>query len=251
MIYAVVNSKGGVAKSTTTANTGAALAAMGEKVLLIDLDPQASLTYGLGYQAHDLKETIYNALLGEKFTPIHRGEFDLIPSNLRLAEAEFRLFGRPGRELLLKKALKGVTEKYDFVLIDCPPSLGLLTTNALTCVDGGLVIPIQTEFLALQGLSALDYIQAEIKELLNPDLKIFGVLATRFDARKILNKDVLTAIQGDFKEAVFDTVIRDNVSLAESPAAGKTIFEYAPHSNGAEDYRCLAKEFLTRAKNGK
>ncbi len=249
-ILAIANSKGGVAKSTTAANTGAALVDYGRSVLLIDLDPQASLTFSLGFQAHKLTETVYNLLKGDgEGGLIKRGSLDLIPANLALSEAEFELAGQPGREYLLAEAINDMESKYEYILIDCPPSLGLLTINALTAASG-LIVPLQTEYLALQGIASLFKIYKLVKKRLNKKLEIFGVVATRHDRRKNLNREVLEAIKVQFEEKLFQTVIRENVALAEAPAAGRTIFEHAPNSYGAADYRSLAKEIVERVKNG-
>lgn len=249
MILAVVNSKGGVAKSTTAANTGAALAAMGYKILLIDIDPQASLTYSLGIAAHELKTTIYDALKGDPAELVTTKGVNILPASLELSEAEFQLSGLPGREFLLKDALEPIAEKFDFVFIDCPPSLGLLTINALVAASG-LLIPLQVEYLALMGIATLTRTQDTVKRRLNKRLEVFGVLPTRYDGRKTLNRDILEAIKNRFGEKVFSTVIRENIALAEAPATGQTIFEYNPKSTGAEDYANLAKEIIERAAHG-
>ncbi|MCB0266201.1 MAG: ParA family protein [Calditrichaeota bacterium] len=249
MILAVVNSKGGVAKSTTAANTGAALAAMGYKTLLVDLDPQASLTYSLGIAAHELKTTIYDALKGEPAELVTTKGVNILPANLELSEAEFQLSGLPGREFLLKDAIEPIAEKFDFVFIDCPPSLGLLTINALVAASG-LLIPLQVEYLALMGIATLTRTQNTVKRRLNKRLEVFGVLPTRYDGRKTLNRDILEAIKNRFGVKVFSTVIRENIALAEAPATGQTIFEYSPKSTGAEDYTNIAKEIIERAAHG-
>ena len=172
-----------MAKSTTAANTGAALAAMGYKTLLVDLDPQASLTYSLGIAAHELKTTIYDALKGEPAELVTTKGVNILPANLELSEAEFQLSGLPGREFLLKDAIEPIAEKFDFVFIDCPPSLGLLTINALVAASG-LLIPLQVEYLALMGIATLTRTQNTVKRRLNKRLEVFGVLPTRYDGRK-------------------------------------------------------------------
>lgn len=238
-----------MAKSTTAANTGAALAAMGYKTLLVDLDPQASLTYSLGIAAHELKTTIYDALKGEPAELVTTKGVNILPANLELSEAEFQLSGLPGREFLLKDAIEPIAEKFDFVFIDCPPSLGLLTINALVAASG-LLIPLQVEYLALMGIATLTRTQNTVKRRLNKRLEVFGVLPTRYDGRKTLNRDILKAIKNRFGVKVFSTVIRENIALAEAPATGQTIFEYSPKSTGAEDYTNLAKEIIERAAHG-
>lgn len=238
-----------MAKSTTAANTGAALAAMGYKTLLVDLDPQASLTYSLGIAAHELKTTIYDALKGEPAELVTTKGVNILPANLELSEAEFQLSGLPGREFLLKDAIEPIAEKFDFVFIDCPPSLGLLTINALVAASG-LLIPLQVEYLALMGIATLTRTQNTVKRRLNKRLEVFGVLPTRYDGRKTLNRDILEAIKNRFGVKVFSTVIRENIALAEAPATGQTIFEYSPKSTGAEDYTNIAKEIIERAAHG-
>lgn len=253
-IIAVANHKGGVGKTTTTVNLSAALAKLGKKVLLIDIDPGAHATYSLGILAHKRERTVYHLLKGQvSFEEVlveivlEKESLDLVPSSLRLAEAEVELSGLPGRELLLKEALDHVLH-YDFIFIDCPPSLGILTLNALVTASE-IFIPLQTEYLALQGLGKLLEMIDVVRSRLNPKLDITGIIGTRFDRRKILNREVVEKLKGYFKDKVFDVLVRENISLAESPSYGLTIFEYYPHSHGAEDYMSLAKEILDREKN--
>jgi chromosome partitioning protein len=252
-IVAIANQKGGVGKTTTAINLSAALTRHGKKVLLIDIDPGSHATYGLGILAHKLEKTVYNLLKGD--TPIDEViieiliedlSMDFVPSSLELAEAEMILFNTPGREYLLSNALSSV-KKYDFILIDCPPSLGLLTLNSLVAAKE-VFIPLQTEFLALQGLSKLLDSIAIVKERLNPELELMGVCATRFDGRKILNREVVEKIKTYFGDKAYSLPIRENISLAESPSHGLTIFEYSPSSYGAEDYMTLAKDILERSE---
>jgi chromosome partitioning protein len=255
-IVAIVNHKGGVGKTTTTINLGTALAKLKKKVLLIDMDPGAHATYGLGILAHRRERTVYDLMRGR--APVEeikveialdREGLDLVPASIELAEAEVQLSGLPGREFLLKEALSEV-EVYDYILIDCPPSLAVLTLNAMVAAKE-VFIPLQTEYLALQGLGKLLETIKIVKHRLNRDLKITGVLATRYDKRKILNREVVNRIKEHFGDKVFDVLIRENISLAESPSHGLTIFEYFPGSYGAEDYMALAKEVLNRGKNGR
>lgn len=247
-IIALANQKGGVAKTTSTINIGAGLEQLGKKVLLVDLDPQAHLTYSLGLEAHSIGKTVYELLKGDCTLEEgiqKRGGLKVIPANLNLSGAEIELSGMAGREFLLREALQGLLD-LDFVLIDCPPSLGLLTLNGLTAANE-VFIPLQTEFLALQGMSKLLQTVEVIQKRLNRDLKITGILATRYDSRRKLNKEVVGKIREYFgKEKLFATIIRENVSLAEAPSFGKSIFEYKPDSNGASDYLDLCKEILQR-----
>jgi len=248
-IIALANQKGGVGKTTSVINIGAGLNKLKQKVLFIDLDPQGHLTYSLGIEAHELKQTIYDLLKGETTLEeivISRTGLKLIPSNLSLSRADIEFSGIAGRELLLKEALKN-TRGFDFILIDCPPSLGLLTLNAFVAAQE-VFIPLQTEYLALQGVSSLLETIEIVRKRLNNDLEITGIIGTRFDRRKRLNKEVVEKIKGYFGGKLFKTLIRDNIALAEAPSYGKTIFEYAPKSYGAEDYLELCREIIKRSK---
>ena len=255
-IIAIVNHKGGVGKTTTTINLGTALAKLKKKVLLIDMDPGAHATYGLGILAHRRERTVYDLMRGRAPVDeikveiaLDQEHLDLVPASIDLAEAEVQLSGLPGREFLLKEALNEVCY-YDYIFIDCPPSLAVLTLNAMVAAKE-VFIPLQTEYLAMQGLGKLLETVKIVKHRLNRDLKITGVLATRYDKRKILNREVVNRIKEHFGDKVFDVQIRENISLAESPSHGLTIFEYFPGSYGAEDYMALAKEVLNRGKNGR
>tara|TARA_R110002096_G_scaffold28336_25_gene86016 strand:- start:2125 stop:2880 length:756 start_codon:yes stop_codon:yes gene_type:complete len=248
-IIALTNQKGGVGKTTSTINLGAGLAKLGKKVLLIDLDPQANLTYSLKMHSNRMEKTIYHGLKGEaslKEILIKHNGFDFIPSSLELSGAEMELANEPAREGLLKNLLTQLkADEYDYVLIDCPPNLGLLTLNAFTAVTE-IFIVLQSEYLALHGLSKLLDLIRIVQQRLNKQLEVGGIICTMYDNRKNLNKEVVGHIKDYFGKKVFKTIIRDNVALAEAPSHHKTIFEYDGGSAGAQDYFALAKEI----KNG-
>ena len=244
-IISLLNHKGGVGKTTSAINIGAALVELKRKVLLIDLDPQANLTLSLGIPRQ--RYTIYEAMRGEsELVPFTVKEgFDVVISTLDLSGAEMELINEAGREFILRELFEPIQDEYDFIIIDCPPSLGLLTLNALTS-SHYVYIPLQTEFLALQGLAKIKQVIDKVRFRLNKKLQIGGVIATMYDSRKILNRDVVETIKKYFGEKVFDTLIRDNVALAEAPAQRKDIFEYSKNSYGAKDYLSLSKEILER-----
>lgn len=244
-IISLLNHKGGVGKTTSAINIGAGLVELGQKVLLIDLDPQANLTLSLGIPRQ--KISIYESIRGEsELVPYTVKEgMDVITSSLDLSGAEMELINEAGREYILQELFQPVLEEYDYIIIDCPPSLGLLTLNALTTSDY-VMIPLQTEFLALQGLTKIKQVIDKVRFRLNKKLQIGGVIATMYDARKVLNRDVVATIQKYFGEKVFKTLIRDNVTLAEAPAQRKDIFAYSKSSNGAKDYLALCKEIMQR-----
>lgn len=248
-IIALINQKGGVGKTTSTVNIGAGLQKAGKKVLLVDLDPQAHLTYSLGIEAHELENTVYELLKSEtRFDQVvvDREGIDVIPASLDLSGAEIELSGIPGRELLLKEGLESATA-YDYVLLDCAPSLGLLTVNALTTAHE-VFIPLHTEFLPLQGMSKLLQTIDIVKKRLNRNIQVTGIIATRFDGRKNLHREVIEKVRNfqDFDQKLFKTFIRENVALAEAPSFGKTIFEHKPDSHGSDDYLNLCQEILNR-----
>ncbi len=245
IVISLMNHKGGVGKTTSTVNIGAGLVELGKKVLLIDFDPQANLTISLGIPRQ--KVTIYESMRGEaELQPFTVKEnMDVITSTLDLSGAELELINEAGREFILRELLEPLREEYDYILIDCPPSLGLLTLNALTSSDM-VFIPLQTEFLAMQGLAKIKQVIDKVRFRLNSKLQIGGVIATMYDSRKVLNRDVVETIQKYFGEKVFKTLIRDNVSLAEAPAQRQDIFEYSKNSFGAEDYLSLCKEIVER-----
>jgi chromosome partitioning protein len=249
-IITISNHKGGVGKTTSTINIGAGLTKLGKKVLLIDLDPQANLSQSLGLI--DQKNNIYGAIRGEyKLQPIeiYKG-LEVIPSTLDLSGAEIEMSGEAGREYILKELIEPIRASYDYILIDSPPSLGLLTLNALTSSDE-VIIPLQAQYLALQGLTKLLEVVDKITRRLNKKLKVGGVIVTQYDSRKVLNRDVVTSIEAHFKEEVFKTKIRDNIALAEAPAQRLDIFRYQPKSYGAEDYFSLCKEIEKHCKQSK
>ncbi|HXG61525.1 MAG TPA: AAA family ATPase [Planctomycetota bacterium] len=238
---ALVNQKGGVGKTTTAVNLSAALARLDRRVLLIDFDPQANATVSLGVPPHQQKSTSYALLTGAPPDPVRLSDrLHLVPSNIELAGAEMELASEIGRETVLRNALSGLSG-YDFVILDCSPSLGLLSVNALTFVQE-VMIPLQCEFLALHGISLLLRTIELVKKRLNPALEITGVIACMYDARKSLARETVQEIENYFKDKVFRSRIRTNVRLAEAPSHGKSIFDYAPESYGAEDYLALARE---------
>lgn len=242
-IISISNHKGGVGKTTSTVNIGAGLAVAGKKVLLIDLDPQANLTQCVGLQ--EVEQSIYGALRGDYELPIYSvtDNLDLVPSHLDLASIEIELSTKIARETVLKKLLEKVKTNYDYILIDCPPSLGLITINAFVA-SNSVYIPLQAQFLALHGLNKLTDIIKLVQDNLNPSLVIGGVFITHYDSRKILNRDIVESVKDYFTGQVFKTMIRDNVALAEAPAQGLDIFRYNPQSNGAKDYQNLVNEIL-------
>lgn len=244
-IIAVANNKGGVGKSTTTANLGAALAMKGKRVLVIDTDPQANLTAALlDIDEKPIEVSIYDAMSGGTPLPIHNvsTNLDIVPADIALAAAEIDLVSRRAREFVLKKLLSPVVGNYDFVLIDCAPSLGLITLNALSMADS-VLIPLTGEALPMRGLAMLDNYISDVVADLNPALHVGGVVVTRFNNRK-LNTVVLSTIAERYGDKVLKSRIRENISIAEAPLAHCSIFEYAPDSNGAADYMALATEIL-------
>ena len=245
-ILAVVNQKGGVGKTTTTFNLGVALHRLGRRVLLVDLDPQAALTASAGIPVAQLTASIYQALLDDSVDPltlIHQtpSGVDVLPATIDLAAAEIELVNLTLRELVLKDVLAKVRDRYDHVLIDCPPSLGLLTVNALAAADR-VMIPLQCEFLATRGLTLLLRTLSKIQGRLNRDLKVAGVLPTIYDGRTTHAREVLNELRTNFPGQVFDVIIKDTVRLKESPAAGLSILDYDPKHDVAQAYLRLAKE---------
>ena len=248
---AIFNQKGGVGKTTTNINLGACLALMGKKILVLDIDPQGNTTSGIGIKKKSLDYTVYDLLIEDDFntqSAILRTNIkglDIIPASVDLAGAEIELVQLDGREKRLKKAIDKVRDKYDFILIDCPPSLGLLTINSLTAVES-VLIPIQCEFYALEGVSQLVSTIDLVRRNLNPSLEIEGVILSMFDGRTNLSVQVVQEVKRYFGSLVYSTVIPRNIRLAEAPSHGMAITEYDPKSRGAAAYREFAKEFLSR-----
>lgn len=244
-VIALSNHKGGVGKTTSTVNIGAGLAQRGKRVMLIDMDPQANLSQCFGVQEPEY--TVYGALTGEHdLKPYElRENLHLVPSTLDLAGAEVELASKIARETILKKLVDKVKNQYDYILIDCAPSLGLITINAFAATDE-IYIPLQAQFLALHGLDKLMDIVELVRENINPNLHISGVFTTQYDGRKVLNRDIADLVNEHFKDKAFKTVIRDNVTLAEAPSHSQDIFTYNPKCNGALDYGALVDEILQR-----
>jgi chromosome partitioning protein len=246
-IYSLANQKGGVGKTTTAVNLGASLVSLGQRVLLIDMDPQANATSSLGIDRAQLERSVYDVLLGSVPLPhiVLSGSPvgpDLAPSAPALAGAQVEMVNILAREHLLRRALLSVADAYDYVLIDCPPSLGLLTINALTATSDGVIIPVQCEYLALEGLSELLYTIQLVRDSLNPGLSVRGLLLTMFDSRTNLSRQVESEVRDHFGSQVFTTVIPRNVRLGEAPSYGQSILTYAPYSQGALAYWALAEE---------
>lgn len=252
-IIAVANQKGGVGKTTTTINLSACLAEQGQKVLVIDVDPQGNTTSGLGIDKNNTENTVYELMLGEASIDdcIYKSVMDyldVIPSNVNLAGAEIDLIDIDDREYILKKIVNSLKEKYDFILLDCPPSLSMLTVNAMTAANTVLV-PIQCEYYALEGLSQLIRTINLVKQKLNPELEIEGVVFTMYDARTNLSLQVVENVKANLKQTVYKTIIPRNIRLAEAPSHGLPINLYDSKSAGAESYRLLAEEVIHRGED--
>nr|WP_227484657.1 AAA family ATPase [Dermacoccus barathri] len=250
-IISMCNQKGGVGKTTSTINLGAALSEYGRKVLLVDFDPQGALSVGLGVRSHDLDVTIYN-LLVEKDHAIHdviqhtrMAGLDVLPANIDLSAAEVQLVGEVAREMVLARVLRAVEDEYDVILIDCQPSLGLLTVNALTA-SHGVIIPLEAEFFAMRGVALLVETIEKVQDRLNPRLEIDGILATMYDGRTLHSRDVVRSVVDHFGDQVFHTVISRTVKFPDATLAAEPITQYASNHGAAESYRQLARELISR-----
>ena len=248
-VISFANQKGGVAKTTTTLNLGVALAEQELKVLLVDLDPQGNLTMSQGLNPDTIERSMFDVLVHRLPIQevIHRAEVDLAVSSIDLAGAELALSSMIGRERALEKALAPVKENYDYVLIDTPPSLGLLTINALVA-SNGVIVPVQCEYLSLRGLVQLENTLSMIRENLNPDVGIEGILPTMYDTRTLHSREAVEILQENFGDLVFETKIRKTVRYAEAPVKGTSVLKYDPSGNAAQAYRDLAKEVLDGAQ---
>lgn len=249
-IISIANQKGGVGKTTTAINLSASLAKEGRKVLLVDADPQANASSGLGIDIRETKQTVYECLVSqidpiEAVKPTTVDNLSVIPSHIDLVGAEIEMLNMDNRENLMKRMLANIKDNYDFVIIDCSPSLGLITVNALTASDS-LIIPVQCEFFALEGIAKLLNTVKIIKSKLNTQLKIEGFLLTMYDSRLRLSQQVMEEVRHHFSTLVFNTVISRNVRLSEAPSHGMAAIEYDPYSKGAQNYMQLAKELLQR-----
>ena len=248
-VYTLVNQKGGVGKTTTAINLGAFLATFGQRVLIVDIDPQANATASLGVDKSAVKGGTYEVVLGGSpatalvlLNP--RLKLSILPSSPALAGAEVELVNELGRETKLKQSLAPLLERYDYILIDCPPSLGLLTVNGLMAAQDGVIIPVQCEYLALEGLGELTHTIQRVRSALFPELKVRGVVMTMYDGRTHLSDDVVSEVRKYFADRVFDTIIPRSVRLAEAPSYGLPVSAYAPTSNAAQSYEALARELL-------
>lgn len=250
-IISMVNQKGGVGKTTSTVSLGAALAGYGRRVLLVDFDPQGALSVALGYNPNEMELTVYNLLtdpqchVGDVLVATDVPGMDLLPSNIDLSAAEIQLVSEVGREYALQRALESVVGDYDVILIDCQPSLGLLTVNALT-TSTDVIIPMETEYFALRGVALLKDTIDKVMGRLNPNLRILGVLATMYDPRTLHSREVLETVQKAFGDQVFTTVINRTIKFPDAAVAGEPITTFASSSSGAEAYRRLAREVLAR-----
>lgn len=252
-VIALANQKGGVGKTTTTISLAAALVELGRKVLVVDFDPQGGCALGLGIEPGALELSVYNALLDRSCasedvvigTSVEG--LDLMPSNIDLSAAELMLVHEVAREQSLSRALAPLRRGYDYILVDCPPSLGLLTINALTAADG-VIVPLECEYYALRGMGLLMDSIERVRDRLNPQLQVDGILATMYDGRTLHAREVLERVKEAFGDSLFDSIIRKTIRFAEAPVAGEPILRYAPASTGAASYRALAKEVVTRVE---
>ncbi len=248
--YAVANQKGGVGKTTTAINLGACLAESSRKVLLVDMDPQANATSGLGIDKSRVSPSIYDVLMGQSdlataIVLTNRVGLDIAPASLALAGAEVEMVSLMAREQRLHRAIKAIADRYDYILVDCPPSLGLLTVNSLTAADG-VIIPVQCEYLALEGVGHLVNTVNLVRDNLNPRLRLVGLLMTMYDARTNLSQQVVDEVRSHFPQAIFRTIVPRSVRLSEAPSYGKSIIDYDPACKGALAYKALAEELIDR-----
>ncbi|OCF84432.1 chromosome partitioning ATPase [Nocardia brasiliensis] len=252
LIIAMCNQKGGVGKTTSTINLGASLAEYGRRVLLVDLDPQGALSAGLGVAHHDLELTVHDLLVGSKgsiddvLMPTRVENMDLLPSNIDLSAAEIQLVNEVGREHSLGRALHSIRDRYDYIIIDCQPSLGLLTVNALACADG-VIIPMECEYFSLRGLALLNDTVEKVRDRLNPRLSLYGIVVTMFDARLLHSRQVMARVVEVFGDLVYDAAISRTVRFPDASVAGEPITTWAPKSSGAEAYRAMAREVIHRS----
>jgi chromosome partitioning protein len=248
-VVAFANQKGGVAKTTTTLNLGVALQELGHRVLVVDMDPQGNLTMSLGLNPNDVRPSMFDVLVNGvsiEDALVHR-ELDVVVSSIDLAAAEISLSSLIGRERMLSKALLQVDDRYDYILIDTPPSLGLLTVNALTAADG-VIVPVQCEYLSLRGLAQLERTLELVRDNLNPEVHIAGIVATMYDSRTVHGREAVEVLRSSFGDLVFETTIAKTIRFAEAPVKGESVLKYAPDSKAAQAYRQLAREVLNGKK---
>jgi chromosome partitioning protein len=248
-VLAFANQKGGVAKTTTTINLGVAFKELGHRVLAVDLDPQGNLTMSLGLNPDSVRPSMFDVLVNQVSIEdaLFQRELDVVVSSIDLAAAEIALSSLIGRERALSKALMQVSDRYDYIFIDTPPSLGLLTINALTAADG-VIVPVQCEYLSLRGLAQLERTLELVRENLNPKVHIAGILPTMYDSRTVHGREAVEVLRNSFGDMVFETVIRKTIRFAEAPVKGESVLKYAPGSEAANTYRRLAREVLNGKK---